>query len=186
MIKNSVFLTILILTLPLAAFANGVDFTNSSGNLSGSNSGLTLAGSAVIAVHGLGSGLITGTDLGTLTFSTGNLSGGSLQMGGKFAAGGMFNITGNGASGIPNGVIFNGSFTGPVAWTLVTLSNGTHNYTLTGSLVGTWHNGTTVNGAAVQLSVNTGRGFFNGTTNISSGDTNIVTTVPEPVFWARD
>src|SRR3984893_2761456 len=114
MIKNSIFLTILILALPLAAFANGVDFTNSSGTLSGTNSGLTLAGSALIAVNGLGSGLITGTDLGTLSFSTGNLSSGSLQMGGTFAGGGMFNITGNGTSGIPNGVIFNGAFLGTV------------------------------------------------------------------------
>ena len=180
MIKKSVFITILILALRLTAFANGVDFTNSSGTLSGTYSGLTLAGSTLIAVNGLGSGLITGTDLGTLSFSTGNLSSGSLQMGGTFAAGGMLTITGNGTSGIPNGVIFNGAFTGPVTWTLVTLANGTHNYTLTGSLVGTWRNGTTVNGATVQLTINTGRGFFNGRTNISSGDTNIVTTVPEP------
>jgi len=181
MIKNSVFLTILILSLPLAVFAdNNVDFTNSRGNLSGTNSGLTLAGSTLIAVNGLASGLITGTDLGTLSFRTGNLSSGSLQMGGTFAAGGMFNITGKGTSGIPNGVIFSGAFAGPLTWTLVTLSNGTHNYTLTGSLVGTWQNGTTVNGATVQLTINTGRGFFNGKTNISSGDTNIVTTVPEP------
>src|SRR3984893_18014650 len=181
MIKNAVFLTILILTLPLAALAdNNVDFTNSSGTLSGTNSGLTLAGSTLITVHGLGSGLITGSDLGTLSFSTGNLSSGSVQMGGSFAAGGKFNITGNGTSGIPSGVIFSGSFTGPLTWTLVTLSNGTHNYTLTGSLVGTWENGTTVNGATVQLTINTGRGFFNGKTNISSGDTNIVTAVPEP------
>jgi hypothetical protein len=160
MIKSSVFLTILILAFPVAAFANGVDFTNSSGTLSGTNSGLTLAGSTLIAVNGLGSGLITGTDLGTLSFNTGALSSGSLQMGGTFAAGGMFRITGNGTSGIPNGAIFNGSFTGPLTWTLVTLSNGTHNYTLTGSLVGTWQNGTTVNGATVQLTINTGRGFL--------------------------
>jgi hypothetical protein len=160
MIKNSVFLTILIPALPLAACANGVDFTNSSGNLWGTNSGLTQAGSTLIAVNDLGSGLITGTDLGTLSFSTGNLSSGSLHMGGTFPAGGMFNITGNGTSGIPNGMIFNGSFTGPLTWTLVTLTNGTHNYTLTGSLVGTWQNGTTVNGATVQLTINTGRGFL--------------------------
>jgi hypothetical protein len=179
MIKNSVFLTILILAFPVATFANGVDFTNSSGTLSGTHSGLTLAGSTLIAVNGLGGGLITGTDLGTLSFSTGAVSSGSLQMGGTLTAGGMFNITGNGTSGIANGVIFNGSFTGPLTWTLVTLSNGTHNYTLTGSLVGTWQNGTTVNGATVQLTINTGRGFFNGKTNISSGDTNVVTTVPE-------
>jgi hypothetical protein len=30
------------------------------------------------------------------------------------------------------------------------------------------------------LTINTGRGFFNGTTTISSGDTNMVTSVPEP------
>jgi hypothetical protein len=181
MIKNSVFLTVLILSLPLAVFAdNNVNFTNSRGTLSGTNSGLTLAGSTLIAVNGLGGGLITGTDLGTLSFRTGNLSSGSLQMGGTLAAGGTFNITGNGTSGIPNGVIFSGAFTGPLTWTLVTLSNGTHNYTLTGSLVGTWQTGTTVNGATVQLTINTGRGFFNGKTKISSGDTNIVTTVPEP------
>ena len=91
MIKNSVFLTILILSLPLAVFGdNNVDFTNSRGTLSGTNSGLTLAGSTIIAVNGLGSGLITGTDLGTLSFRTGNLSSGSLQMGGTLAAGGAF------------------------------------------------------------------------------------------------
>ena len=33
-------------------------------------------------------------------------------------------------------------------------------------------------GVTVQLTINTGKGFFNGSTTISSGDTNIV--VPEP------
>jgi hypothetical protein len=37
-----------------------------------------------------------------------------------------------------------------------------------------------VDGATVQLTINTGKGFFNGSTSISSGDTNISTTVPEP------
>lgn len=181
MIKKIAFLTTLMLTLPFAAFAgSSVDFTNSGGMLSGTNSGLAMTGSTLIAVNGLGGGLITGNDLGTVTFNTGVLSSGNLQMGGTFAAGGMFNITGNGTGGIPNGVIFNGAFTGPVSWTLVTLANGTHNYTLTGSLVGTWYAGGTVSGATVQLTINTGRGFFNGQTTISSGDTNFMTTVPEP------
>jgi hypothetical protein len=133
----------------------------------------------LIAVNGLGGGLITGNDLGSLTFSTGALTTGSLQMGGTFAAGGTFSISGSGTNGIPAGVLFNGSFTGPVTWTLVTLANGTHNYTLTGSLSGTWYNGSTIGGATVQLTINTGKGFFNGSTNLSSGDTNF-TTVPEP------
>jgi hypothetical protein len=181
MFTKTVFLVILVIALPFTAFAGSVDFTNSGGTLSGTGIGLSLSGSTLIAVNGLnGGGLITGNDLGTLNFSTGALSSGSLQMGGTFAAGGAFSITGDGASVIPSGAIFNGSFTGPVTWTLITLANGTHNYTLSGSLTGAWYNGTTVNGATVQLTVNTGKGFFNGSTNISSGDSNFTTAVPEP------
>ena len=180
MMKKVLLLTALVLVLPFAAFAgSSVDFTNSGGTLSGTPSGLTLTGSTLIAANGLGAGLITGSNLGTVSFSTGVLSSGSLQMGGTFAAGGAFSISGNGIGGIPNGVIFNGSFTGPVTWTLVTLANGTHNYTLTGSPTGTWYAGGTINGATVQLTINTGHGFFNGQTTVSSGDTNF-TTVPEP------
>ena len=179
MMKKGMLLTALLLALPFAAFAgSSVDFTNGGGTLSGTNSGLTLTGSTLIAANGLGGGLITGSNLGTVSFSTGALSGGTLQMGGTFMAGGTFTIMGNGTSGIPNGAIFSGTFDGPVTWTLVTLANGTHNYTLQGTVTGTWMGGGTVSGATVQLTINTGKGFFNGSTTISSGDTNI--TVPEP------
>jgi len=183
--KQFAWLLLLTLALPVAGFANSVDFTNSGGTLSGGNSGLSLSGSTLIAINAPPLGLITG-NLGSVTFSTGALSTGSLQTGGTFAAGGTFVITGNGTDGIPNGVIFNGTFSGPVTWTLITLSNGTHNYTLTGALTGTWFTGQTVYGATVQLTVNTGKGFFNGSTTISSGDTNITgnnlrtITTPEP------
>ena len=177
--KKILLLAVLALALPIAAFANsGVDFTNSGGTLSGTNSGLSLSGSTLAAVNGLnGGGLITG-NLGSVTFSTGALSSGSLQMGGTFAAGGTFTVTGNGTNGIPNGTLFSGSFSGPVTWQLVTLANGTHNYILTGVLTGTTMSGFSTNGVTVQLTINTGKSFFNGSTTISSGDTNIV--VPEP------
>jgi hypothetical protein len=175
--KKMLLLSLLALALPMAAFAsNSVDFTNAGGTLSGSNASLSLTGSMLIAMGG-GGGLKTG-DLGTVEFSTGALTGGDLQMGATFAAGGAFKITGNGTNGVPNGTIFSGTFSGPVTWTLVTLANGTHNYTLTGALSGTWYTGLSVQGATVQLTINTGKGFFNGSTKISSGDTNIV--VPEP------
>ena len=175
--KKMLLLFLLALALPMAAFANNsVDFTNSGGTLSGSSAGLSLTGSTLIAM-GTGGGVITG-NLGTLAFSTAGLTGGNLQTGATFAAGGTFSITGNGMNGISNGVIFTGTFSGPVTWTMVTLANGTHNYTLSGALTGTWMGGSTVNGATVQLTINTGKGFFNGSTTISSGDTNIV--VPEP------
>jgi hypothetical protein len=61
---------------------------------------------------------------------------------------------------------------------MVTLANGTHNYTLTGVLSGTLSNGSLSNGVTVQLTVNTGKGFFNGRVPLASGDTNVV--VPEP------
>jgi hypothetical protein len=178
--KRVLWLTVLALALPLTAFADSVDFTNSGGILAGSTNGLSLTGSALIAVNGLnGAGLVTGNDMGSLSFSTGALmAGGSLQMGGTFAAGGSFTITGNGGNGIPNGTIFSGAFSGPATWTLVRLANGTHNYTLTGVVAGTLGSSFYTNGVTVQLTINTGRGFFNGRTHISSGDTNVV--VPEP------
>jgi len=180
--KRMLWFALIALALPMAAFANsgGVDFTNSGGTLTGSSAGMSLSGSVLIAVNGLnGSGLVTGNDLGSVSFSTGMWTSGSLQMGGTFMAGGTFIINGNGTNGVPNTVIFNGTFDGPVTWGLVTLANGTHNYTLTGSISGTWIGGSWVNGATVQLTINTGKGFFNGSTTIASGDTNI-DAVPEP------
>ncbi|HTE91060.1 MAG TPA: PEP-CTERM sorting domain-containing protein [Terriglobales bacterium] len=176
--RRIVLLAVLALALPMAAFASSsVDFSNSGGTLAGTNAGLTLTGSTLIAVNGLnGGGLITG-NLGTVTLSTGALASGDLQNGGTFAAGGSFTITGNGSNGIPNGVIFNGAFSGPTAWTLVTLPDGTHNYTLSGVVSGSLE-GFNTSGVTVQLTINTGKGFFNGSTQIASGDTNIV--VPEP------
>lgn len=176
--KRILIMALLALALPLAAFASSsVDFGNVGGTLTGTTSGLSLSGSTLDVVNGLnGMGLVTG-NLGSVTFSTGALSSGSLAMGGTFAAGGSFVVMGNGTNGIPNGVIFNGTFSGPVTWSLVTLADGTHNYTLTGTLSGTI-NGFSTNGVTVQLTINTGKGFFNGSTQISSGDTNIV--VPEP------
>jgi hypothetical protein len=177
--KRIALLAFLALALPLAAFANSIDTTNSGGTLTGSSAGMTLTGSLLIAVNGLnGLGLVTGNDLGSVRFSTGALTGGSLQMGGTFAAGGSFRITGNGTSGIPNGIIFSGNFSGPATWTLVILANGTHNYTLTGVVAGTLGSSFHTNGVTVQLTINTGRGLFNGTTTISSGDTSV--SVPEP------
>src|SRR5271169_4414277 len=148
--KRILWMVLLALALPMAAFAsNSLDFTNSGGTLSGSSAGLTLSGSELVAVNGLsGLGLVTG-DLGSVSFWTGGLLSGDLQKGGTFAGGAAssFTVMGNGTNGIPSGAIFTGSFDGPVSWTLVTLANGTHNYTLSGSVTGTWINGATVYGA---------------------------------------
>jgi len=180
--KKILFLALLVLALPTAMFAgSNVDFTNSGGTLSGSSAGLSLSGSVLIAVNGLnGGGLLTGSDLGNVSFATGALTSGSLQMGGMFAGGGSFTITGDGMNGVPSGTLFTGSFSGPVTWTLITLANGTHNYTLSGTISGWTGSGVPTQGVTVQLTINTGRGFFNGSTTISSGDTSSKAVVAEP------
>lgn len=176
--KRIFMLAVLALALPAAVFASSsIDYTNSGGMLKGSKNGLSVTGSTLIAVDGP-NGLITGSDLGSVSFSTGALISGSMQKGGEFAGGGFFTITGNGSNGVPDGTLFSGTFSGPVIWKMVTLANGTHNYTLLGTLTGTTGSGYSTTGVTVQLTINTGKGFFNGCTKIASGDTNIV--VPEP------
>ncbi len=183
--KKIFLLAVLAVVLPTAVFAtSAVDYANSGGTLSGSNSGLSLSGSVLTDVNGLnGGGLITGNDLGSVSFSTGALMSGSIQMGGVFAGGGSFTITGNGSNGIPNGTLFSGQFNGPATWTMTTLANGTHDYSLLGTLSGPAGSG--LLGVTVDLTINTGKGFFNGSAAISGGDTivsNGVTkgVVPEP------
>jgi len=179
--KRIVLMAVLALALPLAAFAGNVDFTNHSGTLTGSSEGLTLTGSELTEVDGFGGGGLIQGGLGSLTFSTGSLMSGNLTTGAVFNAGGSFVITGNGTGGIPNGVIFSGSFSGPVTWTEVTTSgpNGSIYYILSGAISGTWYNGTTVNGATTQITFNAGKNGFTGSVTLGSGDT-VITTVPEP------
>jgi len=169
MVKKILLLAVLALALPMAAFANSsIDIGNKGGTLSGGSGGFTLTGSTL---HNVGD--IVGSNLGSLTFTTGAFTTGNAQQGGMLAAGGSFVITGNGTNGVPNGVIFSGSFTGPVTWTLVTTATGTHNYILSGAIAGSG-----AVGATVQLTVNTGKGFFGESVQLSSGNTNL--SVPEP------
>jgi hypothetical protein len=177
--RRAILMALLALMLPAAALANRtVDFGNTGGVLQGSDAGLTLTGSTLTAVNGLfGRGLVTG-NLGKVEFSTGGLVSGSLKFGGTFAAGGTFTIVGDGRKGIPNAVLFSGTFSSPVTWTLVTLPDGTHNYTLTGTLSGTFIPGYPATGVTIQLTINTGKGYFDGKVKLASGDSSIV--VPEP------
>jgi PEP-CTERM motif len=178
--KRIFLLAVLALALPTAVFAgSNVDFTNSGGVLSGSNGVLTLSGSTLIAVNGLNGGLITGNDLGSVAFQTGTLTSFSATTGDyTFAAGGWFTITGNGTNGVPNGAIFTGTFSGPVSLALVSSANGTNIYDLSGALSGTTASGFTTTGVSIQLVIDSGKGPFDGSTIVGSGDTTVV--VPEP------
>jgi hypothetical protein len=124
-------------------------------------------------------GSVVGLNLGSVSFTTGAFLTGNAQDGGTLAAGGNFHIEGNGTGGIPTGVIFDGAFTStptsPITWTLVTLADGTHNYTLSGAIA----DASGHVGATTQITINTGKGLFNGSIELSSGDTNL-SAVPEP------
>jgi hypothetical protein len=180
--RRIVLLALLMLALPMAAFADSsLIFHNLGGSLSVSSSGVTLTKSKLTEIDGLGGGgsiLGSGSHptLGSLSFSTGGeLSSTFNSTTGVtttiFASGGTFTVTGNGANGVPKGVIFQGTFSGDVT---VTSSPRTkdapRSFMLTGAVTGTY-NGVTISGQVVQLRV--GGGKVSGTTSVASA-------VPEP------
>ena len=182
--KRIVWLAVLTLALPLAAFAGGIDLGNGGGTISGSSAGLTLTGAKLTTDSGLGTGgCSVAAPCGTVTFTTGSLISGSLSgtTAGVVATlngGGSFVITGNGTNGLPNGAIFTGSFSGPVTWSAAPGSNGSVFYTLTGSISGTWYTGATVFGATTQITFDAGKLGFMGSIVAGSGDS--VFATPEP------
>jgi hypothetical protein len=170
MFKKVLLLAVLALALPLAAFADSsIGLTNKGGTITGNSAGLSLTGSTLVIF-----GSAIGSNLGSVSFTTGAFITGDAQTGGTLAAGGSFVITGNGTNGVPNGVIFSGSFSQGTKWTVIDEANGTHAYTLTGALV----DASGHVGATSQLTINTGKGAFNGSIHLESGDTTL--SVPEP------
>jgi hypothetical protein len=168
MVKKIVLLAVLALALPLAAFANSsLDFTNVGGTFTGGPGGFTLTGSTLIHA-----GSIVGTNLGSFSFATGAFTSGNMKTGGTLAPGGMLTITGNGTNGVPNGVIFSGTFTN-ASWNIIPEPDGSHEYTLSGAIQGSGQVG-----ATVQLVFLSGKGYFTGSGNLASGDTHL--SVPEP------
>jgi hypothetical protein len=167
-------LLILFVCLPSLALANSITYDTKDGLLTGSSSGLVDRTSEVVNATGL-----TG-DLGKIFFSTGKLISGSLKDGGTFAAGGSFTLFGNGFDHTHKGVDFTGTFSGPVSWTLVTLANGTHEYTLTGEISGTWFNGQSATGFLSETTL-AGKGFNNGDGTLQAGMLTLTpTATPEP------
>lgn len=167
--RRVLILVLLALALPMMAWADSsIDVSNAGGTITGSSAGLSLTGSTLFKY-----GSAVGSNLGSVSFTTGAFTSGDAQMGGTLAPGGTFTITGNGTNGVPNGVIFSGTFSS-AEWDLTTLSNGTHVYTLRGAIM----DASGRVGGTAQLSVNVGKGFFGDSAGLSSGDTNL--SVPEP------
>jgi hypothetical protein len=183
--KRVVLLTVLMLALPIMAFANSsLVFTNHGGNVT--LSGGVLTGNAVLDSFGG----VTGTNLGHLSYSTGAQTGHTLTATTDtwtFAAGGSFQISSNG-SGFPAGTVFTGTFSSPV--TFVGTYNpagdfgaGAWSYTLTGNVNGMFTNkfgGQTASGGTAQFTFDVhGHVPFSTTVRGKNGVTS-VSAVPEP------
>ena len=169
--RRVILLAVLAMALPLMAWADSsIDVGNAGGTITGNSAGLSLTGSTLWKF-----GSAVGSNLGTVSFTTGAFTSGDAQMGGTIAPGGTFTITGNGTNGVPNGVIFSGTFTGELKWDLTTASNGTHTYTLHGAIADSSGH---VAATSQLTAFTTGKGFFNGEIGLASGDTSL--SVPEP------
>lgn len=185
--RVAVILGLLALLLPAAAWADGVDLTNQWGTVTiTAAGGIVSQGSelmswgAIKAAHGY--------DLGSVSFSTGSLATGSIWGGGTWNGGGTFIVRGVGAwtknlPGTPQGPItlFNGSFVGPVIWTVQSIGTGGFNYifTLSGAIRGMYYDGRTVNGTTTQyIYAYTNQWLQDRKGGISLGKSNLA--VPEP------
>ncbi len=180
--RRLVWMALLTTVLPVAAFADSsLIFHNRGGTLTQTSSGVTLSKSKLTEIDGLnGGGPITSSNpvvkvLGMLNFSTGVETSSNYNSTTKttttiFAGGGSFTIIGNGQSGVPKGVIFEGTFSGPVTITKIARTGtSASSWMLSGTVTGIY-NGATVSAKIVQLRV--GGGMVNGSTALGA--------VPEP------
>jgi PEP-CTERM motif-containing protein len=168
--------------LPITAAANSVDYANSSGTVTAINGGtaISLTGSILTTVTGgVCSPMCTG-NLGTVTFTSGMLTSGSLAAGGSFGAGGSITITGNGMNGVPSGTLFQGTFTS-ATWTVTALPGGNNVFSFSGTLQGTGSfsgPAFTIQGSKI-VHGNPFASGGSGSVRWASGDTT-VGAVPEP------
>lgn len=176
-----------VLTLALAALAfpqiaaadNTLSWTNTGGSLTANTSNLSVS-STVTAVQLENSSILTGSNLGALSVSTGALVSGSLATGCLGPSGCAFDFAGSsfnivGANGGPS---FTGSFTSDVTLAGSITSAGKYVYTLNGVVSGML-NGSEATGGTTQLTITLDHEFTGGMIGLAGGATN-VTPVPEP------
>ncbi|MGD0790192.1 MAG: PEP-CTERM sorting domain-containing protein [Terriglobales bacterium] len=186
--RRVVVLALLALALPIAASAD-IILTNTNGSIL--ISGCCGLGSVVNSTgsHLHSWGAITappGHALGSVSFSTGALTSGSLWTGGTFSsAGSTFDVLGVGKwtqklPGAPKGpvALFTGSFTGPITWTVVSHVGQNWTFQLSGAITGLYYDGRTVSGTTTQTLYSSTGQFTQGVGHIRVGTTNL--TVPEP------
>jgi hypothetical protein len=101
--RRALILAVISLTLPIAAWADGIDLFNHFGTVSISDAGVFSKGSQLSQYQAINAG----HSLGSVSFGTGALLSGSIQAGGTFSdVGSFFNVVGKGIAGQPKGAIF--------------------------------------------------------------------------------
>ena len=176
--RRVVVLALLALALPMAAWAD-IILTNQFGTVSVSALGVSSFGSQLHSYNGIVAA--PGHSLGTVSFTTGAMIGGTLAGGGTFSSvGSTFNVVGKGNWAQGHGTaIFTGSFTGDISWTLTAVSGQLKTYTLSGAISGQLWDGRTVTGTTQQtIYVLNNKQFSQGIGHIHTGTTNV--NVPEP------
>jgi PEP-CTERM motif len=175
--KRALVLALLALALPMAAWADGIDLVNQFGSISISTSGITSTGSQLKQFNGVIAA--PGHSLGSVSFSTGALTSGSILSGGTFSdVGSSFIVTGKGPQVPHKGTIFSGSFVGPITWTLISHNGQSLVYTLSGNIQGTLWNGHFVTGSTTQTIYSANGQISMGIGHIRAGTTHLLT--PEP------
>jgi PEP-CTERM motif len=177
--RRVVILALLALALPIGAWADSFNVINKFGNITFSAAGITSNQSQLHTFNG-----ITATphhSLGSVSFSTGvclsgcNASGIPGNLATFSSVGSSFMVVGNGTQGVPHGVIFSGTFVGPITWTLMSQVGQGLVFTLSGMIHGQTFDGRMVNGFTTQTIVTTTSQLANGIAHIRGG-----VTVPEP------
>jgi len=169
---------LLALALPMAAWAD-IILTNQFGTVSVSAAGVSSFGSQLHSFNGIVAA--PGHSLGSVSFTTGAMIGGTLAGGGTFSSvGSTFNVVGKGNWAQGHGTaIFTGSFIGDISWTLTAVSGQLKTYTLSGAISGQLWDGRTVTGTTQQtIYVLNNKQFSQGVGHIHTGTTNV--NVPEP------
>lgn len=152
-----------VLLLSVAAFGQttyGVVATG--GSVTGGIAGkVKLSGSSTVGVVLVNNTLPFETEGGTVTFQTGAITTGKIQVGGTFLPGGFITVVTDN-----EGALFSGTFDAGLTWTPSFNANGTHFYVLSGNATDALGNT-----AQVLLTTTTDTSvtcFFSGSETISS------------------
>ncbi len=179
--KIAVVLGLCTLLLPVAARADAIDLINNFGTVTITSAGIVSAGAELVGFNGINAP--RGHSLGSVRFSTGALTSGSIFGGGTFSSqGSSFIVTGVGKYGQPKGTIFDATFVGPIHWVLVS-QPGKFDYVfrLSGVVDGMLYTGRMVTGVTHQtITVHPNQWSQDHLGSLGAGNTTFPVAIPEP------